>query len=419
MHLFLKKLEMSHAYRVAFYCALFFCSMIAGLLNAVLYAAETKPTGHYITLNATLDNTMLPSELVVFDSLFAGRSSVPDADRTLWSPPDQPRQRNNTLTCMSLDPKYGSCPLNYYWGYDTGSAPPMMGNKIVLTFTQKGTGKEVDLSLEAFRFGADGTLKQSPWNAAAPLNVISPIYMRVTIPKTELSKLTPGTSAQPWEARLFMFLNQFQSCPTLQNPEGCPADGSFNWQANININFIDSGLQDIFFPEFGAQPAIVNLGNFGLFSPSAVSINKDLDMCLYDGSNSSSSEINLIFSDEGKAAPGRPVGAFSIYNEQGKIDETSRIDYELSIVDPKTGMLTPVKNGELIQWTGVSAGEGMIKTRSVSMPGISGVVQCVPAPLNFSVPHFLLSSKVKGHYSGKLNIIYSTGTQSSITDTII
>lgn len=412
----LNNLLQKYVFRIKLNSIMLSNAIIVGLLSAPgLYAAEVKPSSQSLTISADLDKNALPAEVVIFDNIFAGQSSTADVSIPLWAPPATTRQRNNILICMTPDVAFGYCRQTAYWGSLTATTPPILGNTISLQFKQKGTGKTEILSLYAFRHGA-GTTPQSPWNAAAPQNLTTPITMRVTIPKTELAKLTPGTKDQPWQGTLYTLLSEYKQCPTWNTVQGCPvfgaSSGAESWVATITLTFTETGKQEIFFPEFGTGQPIIDLGSYSLASPPTGSVNKDLDMCLYDGNNSSASQINLLFSDEGKAAPGRSAGAFSIYNPNGKTDAANRIDYTLSIVDPKTGMLSPIKNGTQIQWTGVSANEGKVKTRSVSIPGIPGVVQCVPAPLTFTMPKFLLSSKEKGKYSGKLNIIYSTGTQS-------
>lgn len=374
-------------------------------------SAEKSPTAHNITLSVTMDKNSLPSSVKVFDNIFGGQS---DAAQNTNSG-QYNFNRNNTLTCFSrTNPSMGACPTLPYWG--NGLTAPTMAGSMTLRFTQQGSGKTIDLAVEGIRRRPNHS-NTSLWNAAGNESGL-PVTMSASITRAELSKLTPGN--QPWQAKLVMNMNHWDTkCETQYDVSvGCPATIFTQWIADITLKITDYGTQQIYFPNYSGQNPLIDLGlkinNNGTSSATA-GARKTVDMCLYDGNNSTSSQISMLFRDEGKISQGREPGLFSIYRQGGESDPSSRLDYSLSVVNPKTGQLQPVANGLEIVWTGVSANEGMVKTRTVKLPGISGLVQCVPAPLTFSIPAFKLSSKSPGKYTGKLNVIYTPTTQ-SMTD---
>lgn len=395
-----------------FACAL--CTTVAtGVFSQTARAKETSPPARNIVLSVTMDKASIPSSIMIFDHLFAGQTSdsiINSASLNL--------NGANSLTCLSrTDTTRGACPVNPYWG--NGVTAPLTGGNLVLRFTQQGTGKTVDLTLDGVKTRPPYA-PVSPWNAAGTNG--GAVTMTLGIPATELMKLSPGS--QPWRANLSMNITRWTyECggPNRWDPSvGCPGTPLVPWSADITLKITDIGTQQIYFSQYGAVSPVVDLGlkmnGFGSSSATASAV-KNIDMCLYDGSNSSSSQISLLFRDEGKGATGRSDGNFSVYSESGGTDTANRLDYSVSVVNPKTGAAQSVVNGQELVWTGVSADNGAIKTRSVSLPGISGLVRCVPAPLTLTVPQFKLSSKSRGRYTGKLYIVYTPTTQ-SWTDTI-
>ncbi|WP_297205936.1 CfaE/CblD family pilus tip adhesin [uncultured Pluralibacter sp.] len=373
--------------------------------------AVVTPTAHNITLDITMDRDSLPSSVKVFDNILGGQSDPSQGANSGMIN----YNRNNTLVCRSrTDTATGACPTNPYWG--NGKEGPLMAGSLVLRFTQQGTGKTIDLTLE-------GIKRTPPYQNISLWNAVGndsgrPLLMSASISRAELSKLTPGNQA--WKAKLIMNMTQWSNnCHERYDVNiGCPGYSITQWTADITLKVTDYGTQQIYFSNYSGQNPVIDLGlkinNNGTSSATA-SARKTVDMCLYDGNNSASSQISMLFRDEGKTSQGREAGLFSIYRPGGESDPASRLDYSLSVVNPKTGQLQPITNGLEIVWTGVSANEGMVKTRTVKLPGISGLVQCVPAPLTFSIPASKLSSKTPGKYTGKLNVTYTPTTQ-SMTD---
>lgn len=379
-----------------------------GLYTPALRADEIAPSSHDFNVEVTMDKASLPDSVIIFDNLFGGMSPPGGSANSA----EVNKNRNNTLTCYTrTDPSNGSCPTNPYWG--NGKTGPLFDGKLVLRFSNEKTGKTVDLTLDGAK-RIPSLLKVSLWNATTYTSD-NPITFSLKINRSELLKLTPGT----WNAHLIMYLTKWvKDCPAPgknQASQGCSGSRFGSWNSTISLKITDYGTQQIYFPEFGASTPLVDLGlrikKFG-DRTAVADANRTIDMCLYDGSNSSSNQISLLFTDEGKQAPGRKTGEFSIYAPGASTDADKRLDYNLSVINPLTGGAQTVKNGEPIIWTGVSADEGKVKTKLVNLPGVTGLVQCVPAPLTFRVPEFKISSKSQGRYSGTLKVVYTPTTQS-------
>ncbi len=378
-----------------------------GLYTPALRADEIAPSSHDFNVEVTMDKASLPGSVIIFDNIFGGISPAGGGTSA-----DVNKNRNNTLTCYTrTDPSNGACPINPYWG--NGKDGALFDGKLVLSFTDDKTGKKVDLTLDGTKIRPTFS-NVSLWNAVG--NVTGqPITFSLKIDRSELFKLTPGT----WRARLLMYVTKWaKDCsPPGRNQasQGCSNSRFGTWDSSISLRITDYGTQQIYFPEFGASTPLVDLGlrikKFG-DRTAVADANRTIDMCLYDGSNSSSNQISLLFTDDGKQAPGRKTGEFSIYAPGTSMDADKRLDYNLSVINPLTGGAQTVKNGEPIIWTGVSADEGKVKTKLVNLPGVNGMVQCVPAPLTFRVPEFKISSKSQGRYSGTLKVVYTPTTQS-------
>ncbi|QIP94559.1 CfaE/CblD family pilus tip adhesin [Serratia fonticola] len=134
----------------------------------------------------------------------------------------------------------------------------------------------------------------------------------------------------------------------------------------------------------------------------------NLDMCLYDGGDSTSKGIKLTFKDTTSVVSGRPSGFFSIFRSEGDNSQISnRIDYAVSVINPITGSRQEVKNGDEIYWEGTNTRRLL---RQVILPNIPGVSLCVPAPITLSTPPLNISEKTAGNYFGTLTIIYTPST---------
>ncbi|BEM54864.1 hypothetical protein SME20J_35510 [Serratia marcescens] len=133
-----------------------------------------------------------------------------------------------------------------------------------------------------------------------------------------------------------------------------------------------------------------------------------LDMCLYDGNNSTSNGIKLTFKENTSGVSDRASGLFSIFRAGGDNNlMKNRVDYAVSVINPITGSLQKADNGVDIYWQGVNARRFL---KEVILPDIPGISLCVPAPITLSTSSLNISEKMAGNYSGILTIIYTPST---------
>lgn len=133
---------------------------------------------------------------------------------------------------------------------------------------------------------------------------------------------------------------------------------------------VDPGNQQIYLPAFPHSTPIVNLNltNFpGRPGGSEIQGENTLDMCLYDGKNSTSTRTYLRFEDDGLASAGRTEGAFSIRRRGGsQTDARDRLDYQVFVTHPITGATDIVANGKTMVWQGTNDPQYL---RQVVLPG--------------------------------------------------
>lgn len=389
-------------------CFMFF--LVAGSSTVFAALGDINPPPHNINAFFKMDKASIPAEFKIFDKMFLGESrkgSPGDVNYTGYA-------KNNSLNCLSrTDPSNGACPTGAYWG--NGSTAPLKWGELILRFTEEQTGKTIDLLLYENKIRPpyrDNDVWTSTGNTGE-----GPVNVDISIQRTELMKLSPGQ----WKGHLIMNVGKWTNvCTGYATPTvGCPTGLIAKWEANITIKVTDYGTQQIYFSEYSATNPFIDL-NLKIagsnLSTSTAHANKTVDMCLYDGNNSQSSQINLLFIDDGRAATGRAQGMFSVYSDKGGDSIKNRIDYELTLINPLTGAPQKVINGQEIVWSGIGASQGKVKKRLVKLPGVPNLVQCVPVPLTMRVDDFKVSSKIPGRYKGKLSIIYTPTTQSWVDE---
>lgn len=344
------------------------------------------------TLSAKYDRMSTPSSLTIWDNLSGGSDGSGGPD-DIWL--------RNTLVCKSTsDPTYGAC-TNTKPVWANGSQSDA---NIVLKFTRDGTSTSVNLTAVGRRqAGVRGVCNQPASYAvfcSGNYEGGGPSFFTYTISQSELAKLT---TSGVWRATLKQDLWQWTSTYL------------YTWTANIVLTVTDLNNQQIYFPAFpySAPRVELNLNNRpGTSKNTTASGTATLDMCLYDGSNSSSNRVNMIFSDEGASATDRAAGLFSVYRTGAdKTQAANRIDYQVSVVNPTTGASQAISNATEISWS--NANQRNIQ-RQVVLPGVPGVSLCIPAPIQLITPAFNLADKAAGHYTGKLTIIYTPSTQSNV-----
>ncbi|MFN3070737.1 CfaE/CblD family pilus tip adhesin [Serratia sp. J2] len=353
---------------------------------------DVPPQPQNTSINVKFDKKGTPARLSIWDNVFGGSSNPGCAD----SNDCNNRDILNNLICYSQnDATNGACPTKLVW-YSTVPA-----NSLKLIFKHEGN-TSVTLNLTSGKV-RDVSMSAS-WNAATLQNGFS-----VYIPASELNKLNLSGR---WQARLKMRVMAWSTCST-HLTTGCDGFHRADWNADIVLNVTDVGRQQIYFPASpNATPQVsLNLNNRPGAQNTTASGTTSLDMCLYDGSNSSSNRISLLFQDEGASASGRPAGQFSVYRQGAdKNQAANRLDYQVSVINPTTGAVQNVSNGSEIIWTNTNRRNIQ---RQVVLPGVQGVALCVPAPITLTTPIFRLADKTAGRYTGSLRIIYTPTTQTS------
>lgn len=349
------------------------------------------------TLTAKYDRMSVPSSLTIWDNLSGGRD---DTDGQKWA--------RNTLVCKSSsDSTYGACNRTAPAWWQNGS--PSDAN-ITLKFTLEGSSTSINLNItgrhdfRAITPASCAVIVNYPASSATGCDGLleATNLFTYTISQGELAKLTtPGV----WRATLKQDLYQWASTYL------------YTWTASIVLTVTDLNNQQIYFPAFpySAPRVDLNLNNRpGTSKNATASGTASLDMCLYDGSNSSSNRVNMLFSDEGASATGRAAGLFSVYRTGAdKTQAANRIDYQVSVINPTTGVAQEIKNATEISWSNTN--QRNIQ-RQVVLPGVPGVSLCVPAPIQLITPAFNLADKAAGYYTGKLTIIYTPSTQSNVAN---
>ncbi|WP_273855300.1 CfaE/CblD family pilus tip adhesin [Serratia liquefaciens] len=362
-----------------------------GALNVQAANVNVPPAAQNISLTLKFDKASVPQDFYIWNKEFGG-STVPicgDAGAC------ENQDILNSLICYSeSDTTKGACPTKLIW------LSPIPSNTLRLAFTNEKNVTRI-LSLTATK----NNNNRASWFAGTQNQGFT-----VKIPDQELRKLDSGGK---WSAHLMMKVEAWKNCVE-NTTTGCVGTPRVDWNANITITVTDLGTQQIYFPAFPkAAPRIsLNLNNRpGVGNNTTLAGTNTLDMCLYDGSNSSSNRISLLFQDEGGSATGRTSGQFSVYREGGdKTQEANRIDYQVSVINPTTGTPQAVSNGTEIIWANTNARNIQ---RQVVLPGVPGISQCVPAPLTLTTPAFIMANKTAGHFTGRLRVIYTPTTQTS------
>lgn len=367
-------------------------------------AALLTPSGRNTSVAVTFDRMSVPAQLPIWTNESGG-----------YDTNDAPKWGRNTLVCQSrTSNQYGACLTFPVWLEASPSPYP-----VPVLFTESSTRQTQVLNVYLTKRRSLNNVvvatNQVPLNAFG--GAVTPrgdgTDYSAYLPSSELSKFP---SAGNWSATLKMSLMQWPITSCTGNSQnvnvGCTNVTKLgDWIATMTFKVTDYGNQQIYLPEFGNAAANVDLGlkTFpGARATTTVSGSRSLDMCLYDGNNSDSNRVSLIFQDEGAAAPARATGLFSLYlNGADKNLAQNRLDYAIEVINPLTKARQAVENGSEIIWSGTNRGV----LRRVVLPGQSNSVLCVPAPMQLITPAFTLSSKTAGRYQGTLRIIYTPTTQ--------
>ncbi|KUR05460.1 phage tail protein [Enterobacter bugandensis] len=377
------------------------------LLFLSLWTSQTlagAPAGRNSSVGISFDRMAPPAR---FDIWIHESGGYDAADPQKWG--------RNALTCESrTNTTNGACMNAPVWWTSNPAAP----YAINLRFTHALTGKTVDIKVygDHYIFSKNNVFTYASfvvWGSDTIADWNREPYFDFYIVKSELDKLAlPGI----WTATLKQNLRQWDKGSCNGDPNnmniGCPGFITLaKWQANIRIEVVDPGNQQIYLPAFPHSTPIVNLNltNFpGRPGGSEIQGENTLDMCLYDGKNSTSTRAYLRFEDDGLPSDGRAEGAFSIRRRGGsQTDARDRLDYQVSVTHPVTGATETVANGKTVVWQGTNDPQYL---RQVVLPGGRESVLCIPAPIILKTPAFAASSKNAGDYTGTLRVIYTPST---------
>jgi hypothetical protein len=168
----------------------------------------------------------------------------------------------------------------------------------------------------------------------------------------------------------------------------------------LDVSVSDPSRAAIHLPEFGASAAQLDLQLLLRPSPPPASVGGEavLDMCLYDGQGSHSSQLVLIARDGGPGAPGRPPEYFSVWHHGGGRAAHERLDYRLQLAHAGRSIALHPDNHTVL------AGIDTAALRPVVLPGMDQTVHCVPTPLTFITPRVPAADKRDGRYQGDLTL---------------
>ncbi|MFV9037347.1 CfaE/CblD family pilus tip adhesin [Serratia fonticola] len=368
------------------------CGFLFGGILPQAHSYETPPNAQDTVVKETIDLVSPPAKLFIWNNVFGGSSTT----ECMWMDCENKDFMNVLMCYSSTDSRNGACPTKIFW-WPFADRP--LPKDLTLRFTHSN-GQTKDLKITSIR--ADTTTLS--WISGGRL---TPNGFNTSILASELKKL-PLTGI--WRAELKMQIRAWDKCGDDDN--GCPGIHRVDWNAHITLDVVDTSNQQIYLPAFSTSTPVINLNlnsRPGSGSGNNISGSSSLDMCLYDGNDSTSNRISLLLQDEGGTATGRPDGQFSIYRKGGDQSKASdRLDYQVSVINPTTGAVQDISNGKEIIWSDTNRRNIQ---RPVVLPGGGAPALCVPAPLTLTTPAFSMADKTAGDYTGKLRIIYTPTTQ--------
>ncbi|MGG8470856.1 CfaE/CblD family pilus tip adhesin [Rahnella sp. PAMC25617] len=346
-------------------------------------ADTVAPTDHSIDVNMSITKgtastvNIWSRESGGYDSTNAGRWGL-----NYWA-----------CTSSTID-ENGKCP--------TGKGGYAANLPVYLKFTEKRSGATQTLELQGTReaywyngscakYGDPKPMNQSAQNSCGS-DLTDGVDLTLKIPAAQLNMLPTGGI---WTAQLKILLH---------NSSGTEV---YHWDSNITVDVNDPNNQQIYLPEFGEAAPRVDLnmrplpgtgGNQTQMNGAAT-----IDMCLYDGYGSNSTSFTLKFDDQQQGTKERNNAYFSIYSDQGDVNQDSgRIDYYVRMQAPDGKYMSMIR-GEDVVIPDIQTAH----IRPVHLPGIPQAVLCVPAPLQLSTKTMDINSKQAGHYTGHLIVNFT------------
>ncbi len=301
-----------------------FCVYI--LFNSVAHADILIPSDQNIDIEASFDLANSPTKITLWSEKSGGYDTT-NASRWAF----------NYWTCNSdSNPLNGKC--------STGKGGWATSFPIILTFTEKKSGATQNISLNGMRKSQFvGGSPCGNYGDSKPMNVSAQndcqgaaqgVAVTVDISPSELKKIPIGGI---WEADLKL---------TLHNSNNTER---YNWDAHLVLKITDINHQQIYLPKFGQAEPLIDLnlrplpgtsGQHSIFHGKST-----LDMCLYDGYNSESSQFTIQI--KGAGSPARPENVFYVYRDGGSYSkDEDRVDFFVKMFNPVTGQFIEVNRGQ-------------------------------------------------------------------------
>lgn len=303
---------------------------------------------------------------------------------------------NGMVCTSSTNTLNGACPTLLDL-YVSGFVSATGGGTITLRMTNLQTKTTKDIKLTGNIYNTCYRYNIL-WNWMPCQTWRTKAYVNIFLTQDSLRDMSaiPGV----WEGELK--LNQIKYGTTVQGV----------WQVNIRVTVTDNNNAQVYLPRFPISTPDINLNlntRPNKNTKTLISGNTGLDMCFYDGSNSSNNRMDIIISDEGGPSDARPTGMFSIYRRgSDKTSPKDRIDYQVKINNPVNKSLDSVNNGERFYWQNTDSRSNQ---KLIVLPGGGSPVLCVPAPIKIETPAFYVTDKNQGDYTGTLKVIFTPSTQ--------
>lgn len=302
--------------------------------------------------------------------------------------------------CLSeSDSSFGACPTSSTHGSPT---------RILMRFEEQRTHLAVELYAEATRRELGVLTQVSDDFGLADFTrlylVMKSIRTTVVLTKDELRKIPTGGV---WKANLGIQMTFGEP----ETPGNDDIHSDVQWDATVELHVSDDDQIQIYLPEFGDAPALLDLNLHGrplTGGPGSVLTGKHvLDACLYDGYNANSSSVDItVESFSGAVAD----ADFRVSHDSasGPAIPAEEIFYRVTAPNPMTGQPTSFTAGKKETFTG-SNDSGW---RVVRLPFSPMPVICTPWPITLEAGPINSVNQRAGRYSGTLRVTFSPSTRS-------
>lgn len=352
------------------------CSGFASRVDENVAIPATDEPGQVST--HTVDRSS-PTQIAIWDEKRIGYSGI-----NSWS---------YVGNCLSeTDTSIGACPVHESAGMPT---------KIRLQFVEKRTGLIIELSADATRREISDPYSVNLVSGLTDFQranrALTQINATVVLPPSEVAKFPTGGI---WEAKLFVRMNFGRSTDPSQgvNPD-------VTWDTTITLHVTDENNIQVYLPEFGLAPPLVDLDLRARPMPGGPGAeligHHVIDACLYDGYNANSESISIQVDDISSSVSD---GAFRVRLENaGSAPKASEeIIYQITAPDPSTGELMSFRAGREETF----AGGNTSHWRVVRLPFGPMPVICTPWPITLDshVADSLLQAA--GRYTGTFRVTF-------------